>query len=83
MSLFTAFERDDNADTGVMWGSFVTAIAIWVYVNGGQRTLTVAEAALAFNTTPELVREAVAEHPWLYSPHHDDPAKQTIESDGE
>lgn len=80
---FTEFERDPDAMTGVMFDNFITAIGVWVYVNEGRRYLTVAEAALVFNTTPELVREAVQTHPWLYSRPHDDPAKQLIESDGE
>lgn len=41
------------------------------------------KAAIVFNTTPSLVREAVEAHPWLYSTHEDDPSKQTIQSDGE
>ncbi len=80
---FTEFERDEDADSGVMFENFITALSVWVYVNESERTLTIAEAALVFNTTPELVREAVEAHPWLYSPHKDDPSEQTIESDGE
>lgn len=81
---FTRFERDRNAVTGVMWHDFVTAVGMMVYTNEeGEKKPTVAGLALAFNTTPELVREAVAEHHWLYSPQHDDPAQQIIESEGE
>jgi hypothetical protein len=79
---FTEFERDPDADVGVMWDHFITAIGIWVYVNSGHREVTVAEAALTFNTTPDLVREAVATHPWLFASDDPDPSKQTIESDG-
>jgi hypothetical protein len=80
---FTDFERDPEATTGVMWSDFVTAVGIWVYTNEDLTRLSVAEAALAFNTTPELVREAIDEHPWLDWRQDDDPAKQYISTDGE
>lgn len=78
MPLFTDFERDREAECGVMWDDFVRALAVWVYCNeSGERRPTVADAALAFNTTPELVREAIGEHIYLYLG-----ADDTIESDG-
>lgn len=80
---FTSFERDPDAEVGVMWDGFLTAVSVFVYTNEDTRRVTVADVALAFNTTPELVREAVAEHPWLYTREHDDPAQQIIESEGE
>jgi hypothetical protein len=87
MPLFTEFERDPNAETGVMWETFITAIGVFVYTNEDKRPgPTVADAALAFNTTPDLVREAVGEHPWLFAEWADDekdPNKQFIMSDGE
>lgn len=70
-----------------MFDHFVTAIGIWVYTNeGGGKRPTVADAARAFNTTVELVREAVGEHPWLDLSgigEGDDPETQIIVSDGE
>ena len=81
--VLTQFERDRNADVGVMWHNFVTALTLWVYVNEGARSVTVGEAAMTFNTSIELVREAVGENAWLYFSHDADPAKQTIQSDGE
>lgn len=81
--IFTEFERDPSASTGVMFEHFVTAVGIYVYVNEGARRVSIADVAMTFNTTPDLAREAVAAHPWLYSSHNDDPTKQTIESDGE
>ena len=81
MSVFTEFERDPDALVGVMWEQFTTALGIWVYTNADVgRELTVTEAATVFNTTPELVREAVEDNPWLF---HPDDAKLLIESDGE
>lgn len=75
MALFTDFERDPDARIGVMWSDFTTAVAMLVYTNGSSH---VDVAALAFNTTPALVREAAEQHPWLFV-HADG----TIESDGE
>lgn len=80
---FTEFERDPDVGVGVMWEQFITAVGIWVYTNENARRPTIAEAALAFNTTVDLIREAVDDHPWLYSPPDADPAKQEIWSDGE
>ncbi len=83
MAMFTQFERDNNATVGVMFRDFVTAVGMFVYTNGEERRVTVADVALAFNTTPELVREAVADHYWLLASDDEDPAKQVIECDGE
>ena len=81
---FTEFERDAAAEIGVRWKEFITAVGVMVYTNEGEETKpTIASIALAFNTTVELVREAVAEHYCLISHHDDDPTKQTVESDGE
>jgi hypothetical protein len=83
MTVFTEFERDSSATVGVMFKDFVTAVGMFVYTNQAARSVTVADVALAFNTTPEVVREAVAEHYWLGTSDDADPAKQVIESDGE
>jgi hypothetical protein len=74
--MFTQFERDKEAGVGVMFEDFITAVGMMVYTN--ERTVTVSDLALAFNTTPELVREAAEAHPWLLV--RDD---GSIESDGE
>lgn len=81
--MFTEFERNKSAGVGVMFDDFVTAVGMYVYTNEGKRDVSVADVALAFNTTPELVREAVEDHPWLVSYDDTDPAKQIIHSDGE
>lgn len=80
---FTDFERDDSAEIGVMWRDFVSAIGIWVYVNEDGHKPTIAEAALVFNTTPDLVREAVSKHRGLFTQYNKNPAQQYIESEGE
>lgn len=81
--MFTQFERDKSVGLGVMFDDFITAVGIYVYTNEGVRAVTVSDVVMTFNTTPQLVREAVAAHPWLFSHHNDDPSKQAIESDGE
>lgn len=81
--MFTDFERDKSSGVGVMFEDFITAVATFVYVNEGTKPVTIADVAMTFNTTPELVREAVENHPWLFSEHDDDPSKQIIMSDGE
>lgn len=83
MPPFTEFERDKSTGVGVMFEDFITAVGMLVYTNEGTREISVADVALTFNTTPALVREAVQEHPWLFTDHDDDPAKQIIVSDGE
>jgi hypothetical protein len=79
--MFTDFERDKDVGVGVMFEDFITAVGMMVYTN--ERTVTVSDLALAFNTTHALVREAVAGHPWLHMNDHADPAQQVVESDGE
>ena len=81
--LFIEFERDPEAETGVMWDRFVVAVEIYVYTNQGEFAVSVADVAETFNTTPALVREAVDEHPWLFRSGDDDPANDLIDSDGE
>lgn len=81
--MFTEFERDKSTGIGVMFEDFITAVGMLVYTNEDERFLSIADVAMTFNTTPELVREAVAEHPWLFSHHDADPTKQFIQSDGE
>lgn len=81
--MFTEFERDSGAGVGVMFDHFVTAVGIYVYTNEGDRDVTIADIAAAFNTTVELAREAVDSHPWLFVHDHPDPAQATVESDGE
>lgn len=80
--LFTEFERDPDATVGVMWDDFVTAVAMYQATNGGIYAVSVADVAETFNTTVELVREAVDEHPWLYRTEDSDPQKDFIESEG-
>lgn len=58
------------------------AIQVWCAMNEGEQT--VRAAAEAFNITDAQVRQAVTEHYWMYlDGPDDDPAKQTIQHDGE
>ena len=75
-------ETDDDADSGVRLHDIGRAIMIWAVMNYG-RPLSVAEAALAFNTTTEIVRDAVEEDSWAFlTGDETDPHKEFIEVDG-
>lgn len=61
---------------------FGNAIQVWAIFQN--RTVTVAEAALTFNCTPDRIRQAIKAHRYMYL--RGDPAKpleQKIEHDGE
>lgn len=67
--LFEAFADGDglgwDPDTGAPTVSmFANALQVWSACQNRQ-VVSVAEACLAFNVHPELVREAVHVHPWL------------------
>lgn len=63
------------------------AIGVWTLMNWEKEKQppSVADCALAFNTSVDLVREAVAERYWLFLiPENEaDPTKQFIENEGE
>ena len=74
------FSSDSDGE-GVSMGDFAAALSIWAWMN--QRDVTVAEAALAFNTSPDLVIEVVKQSESMF---FDDEAASTasvIEFDGE
>lgn len=82
MTLFTDILPDEDGDAGIHIGQLAEAISVWAWMQPEQQT--VADAALAFNTTPQFVRDAIAVHPWCFvSGPEDNPMKQTIEHDGE
>lgn len=76
--MFTEFERDKEVGVGVMFEDFITAVGMFVYTNESARKVSVADVAVAFNTTPDLAREAAEAHPWLHVREDG-----SIESDGE
>lgn len=58
------------------------AIQVWSALQG--RSVTVREAATAFNMADAQVRQAVSAHYWMFlEGPDDDPTKQTIEHEGE
>lgn len=85
MGLFTNdMIEEDPSEAGLHHDDISNAIQCWSLMQN--RTTTVAEAALAFNTTPEIVRHAVADHYWMFAEWPEaetDPAKQIIGHDGE
>lgn len=86
MSLFTRgdFGNPQEDDAGVFIDGLGRALVIWTAMQ--DRTLvTVAEAALAFNTLPAVIAEAVEDAAWIEiaNPREPDPCKQHLELDGE
>lgn len=73
---------DDGDDAGVFIDGLGRALVTWSAMQ--DRTMTVADAAITFNTTPEIIREAIENTMWIgvYGPD-DDPTKQKLELDGE
>lgn len=80
------FSRDQfaypNDEAGVFIDDLGRALVTWSGMQ--EQIMTVADAADAFNTTPEVIREAIEEVMWIFvvGPD-DDPTKQRIELDGE
>lgn len=64
-------------DAGIFIDGLGSALVTWTAMQ--ERPVTIAEAALAFNTTPDVVREAVADASWIYIDEH----RQTLELDGD
>jgi sugar/nucleoside kinase (ribokinase family) len=69
-NLFTRelFANEDD-DAGVFVSHLGRALVTWTAMNmeaDGDRTMTVHDAAKAFNTTPEIIAEAVEEAMWIY-----------------
>lgn len=82
-------QTDDQVEedgSGMTITNVAQAIGVWAGMNWEKDKgyPTVAACAMAFNTSVDLVREAVIEHYWLFlSPEIEgDPTKQTIEHDG-
>ena len=80
------FERNDfmteDDSAGISIDGLGRALVTWAAMQ--DKTVTVADAALAFNTTPDVIREAVEDAMWIsvVGPR-DDPTKQTLELDGD
>lgn len=67
--MITGFCDPDNeyvfdAEAGtVRQSDFTNALGLWV--NCQEREPTVSEAAMTFNASPDLIRDAVGDDPWL------------------
>jgi hypothetical protein len=73
---------DDDAECGLGLGDLTRALVAWAAMQN--RTPVVAEAAAAFNTTPEVIREAIDNGPWiLWVGPEGEPTRQVIQLDGE
>lgn len=81
------FERTHFAEEGEEAGVFISslgaALVTWTAMQL-RSPVTVAEAAMAFNTTPDIIRDAIADAMWIFVAGEptDPPDKQTIELDG-
>lgn len=82
--LYTDILEDDDDEAGVHRQAFASAVACWSFMQN--RQTSVAEAAAAFNTSPEIVRQAIDDHHWTFPEWPEgetDPAKQYIGHEGE
>lgn len=81
--LFTADLFAGLGEVGLSHVQFASALSCWAWMQ--QRDVTVAEAANVFNTTPEIVVEAVNAHPrmFLEGAEGAGPELQFIAHDGE
>ena len=84
MALFDrSMFASEGDDAGIFIDGLGRALVTWVAMQD-RSPVTVAEAALAFNTTPEIIREAVEEAMWIgVEGPDDDPSKQRLELDGD
>ena len=73
----------DEAEAGVHLSSIGDAIMIWTTMQMRER-VTVAEAMLAFNTTQQIIVDAIDSAHWvLIVGKSSNPSEQLIETDGE
>jgi hypothetical protein len=85
MGIFTRdqFANEDES-AGVFLSSLGTALVTWRAMQD-KGVITVADAALDFNTTPAIIIEAISGSMWIDvdNTRSDDPRQQLIELDGE
>jgi len=82
---FLSLEEERDYEAGIGIGDLGRALVTWVGMNGesGAR-ISVAQAATAFNTTANVIREAINAVAWIsYVGEENDPERQYIELDGE
>ena len=86
---FTDFVDRHDDEPGISIDQLAAAVSVWAWMQESDKPQTVAAAALAFNTTPQFIRDAIEIHPWAFLTGHNgewseiDPTKQFIEHDGE
>lgn len=75
--------RSEDEHVGLGLDQFANALSAWAWMQ--RRDVTVAQAARAFNTSPELVIKAVNDHPWMLIAGAEGagPELMFIEHDGE
>lgn len=70
---------DEGGDGKPGVSLFASALQVWSLMQ--DRDVPVTEAADAFNTVPDMIREAVEEHPWMLIGNDD--GVEVIQHDGE
>lgn len=85
MDLYTDILPDHINEPGIHQSQLAEAISVWTWMQAGPHAQTVASVARAFNTTVQIIRDAIdILHPWIFvTGPDDDPEKQLIEHDGE
>lgn len=86
MAPYTEILPAFSEEPGINEEQFETALQVWSWMQDDQHRPTVARAALAFNTTPEIVRTAIGASQWMimdWLVDEHDPTKQFIGHDGE
>ena len=78
MGIFTReqFANNLDDDAGVFIEHLGRSLVTWAAMQD-RDPLTVVDAAQAFNTTPEIIREAISDASWIYT------VGDIIELDGE
>ena len=80
-----AFFGQDAEGCGIPLDNLGTAIQVWtaLHTEATGASATLRATAQAFHIDDALVREVVADHPWLYlAGPDDDPSRQTVEHEG-
>ena len=72
----TRFDPDPDCRYAYGIVPFANALCVWVALQA--KPVTIADAALSFNATQEMIRQAVAANDWMFVTKGD-----VIETDGE
>lgn len=82
-SMISTKEDVEEVGAGLTLADIGRALMVWVSMQDSEPT--VAHAATLFNTSPDIIREAVTEDHWSFlEPDNEiDPTKQRIAVDGD